>query len=379
MGRFNSVVAVLADLLGLLGIGPLLLLLLAYVQRDRSVQLQVLCRHLAVALRRNLPLPGALAALAADTASGFARRLRALRTHLESGKSLGAALELFPAHFPRPFARAVAAGERCGRLEPVLEEFAESQEQSADFFSALYRSAAYFVFVALLGYNLVQAHMTYVEPSFSRVLSDMKVTLEAPDVSAWQAGVALGASGFCLVLILLPVARKLAGYGPAAVWWLRFPLDVVPRLIPYVWTLLCQAAAVRFCRVLALLLRGGVPMTEAMRHACALESDAFLRLRFGDFRARWERGETLGAAARAAGLDPGLAWMLGAGERAGDLPDLLGVCAAQLQERMRGRLERLRQSVHPILVLLAASIVATHVLVSFSRLAFITRVGTWWR
>ncbi|MBI3269211.1 MAG: type II secretion system F family protein [Planctomycetes bacterium] len=353
---------------------PAFLLLLAYAHRDRSQQLEVFCRHLASVVRQNLPIPGGLAALEADTSAGFARRCRRLRLALESGASLSKALQLFPRAFALPFVRAIEAAERTGNLASVLEEFAGSAQHRAELFSRVYGAAAYLVL--LVSAWILPVSWIYVMPSFEKVFSDLgkpfPPLVQASRLYERYASVGVAFLGFGL-LCIPAVGLVLDGPLLRRFLWLRWPLDLLQRCTPLAWSIARTTATIRFARMLALLLRGGTPMREAMELATRLEAQRVLDGRFRYFAALWGAGVSLADAARRAALPRSLVWMLDVGERNGDLPDLLDRCARHLEEDLRTRVERLRQVILPACVLFAGSVVAAHAFVTFESLIDLIR------
>lgn len=355
------------------GLAPALLLVMAYASRDRSIQLQVFCRSVASILRQNLPLPRGLAVLAGDTSCFFASRLRRIQQRLEAGAPLARALEEFPSAFPVPFTRAVGAAERTGTLAPVVDDLASALAIHTDMVSQVYLVVAYLIFVVCS--SLFVMTRIYVLPSFEKVMSDLRMDWEpAFFLQTLQASLSTVAALLGFLLLCLPVFLRVAdGRVARNLGWVRVPFDVVVRATPFVWGVTLRAGTVRFCRLLALLLRGGVPMREAMNLATGLEAQFFLAHRFDALRRHWEAGMPLGQAARSAGLPLSLVWILEVGERNGDLPDLLERSSASLEEDIRSWVERQRRTLFPLIVMFAGIAVGSQALMIFGYLNNLVR------
>ncbi|HHL18563.1 MAG TPA: type II secretion system protein GspF, partial [Thiothrix sp.] len=95
----------------------------------KPAELALVTRQLATLIQAGAPLEEALGTSAKQTDKENVQRIMsAVRAKVKEGHSLAAALKIFPAAFPHLFQATVAAGEKSGHLDAVLERLADYTE-----------------------------------------------------------------------------------------------------------------------------------------------------------------------------------------------------------------------------------------------------------
>lgn len=237
-------------------------------ERDRGLGLETrvaFYRELGVLTGAGLPLVHALEILMESPELGVSPELLAMvRDRVREGAGLSAALAAVTDRV-RPFERAILeVGEKSGALDAILERlagFLEEQQQlrervvSALLYPAIILGFALVVAVVMLG---------FVVPSAAAAIS-REVSITLPRLTRIMIGVGRG------LVWGLPVAGVAAGVG---IWWLRRRLaaQATARLalerwgfrVPLIgrgWGLIVN---LRCARTMSILLKGGVPLVEAL-------------------------------------------------------------------------------------------------------------------
>jgi type IV pilus assembly protein PilC len=131
--------------------------------------------------------------------------------------------------------------------------------------------------------------------------------------------------------------------------------------LPIVRNLYAMALEIRFCKILSMLLDKGINITEAVELAAATirQKERVRQLKI--FNAALRRGEAISTALGTATemFSPLTSELIVIGAETGYLPKLLNEAANILEQDLRDRLEKLREILAPILLLIAALVTAT--------------------
>ncbi|MGY6518590.1 MAG: type II secretion system F family protein [Lysobacteraceae bacterium] len=316
----------------------------------------LLTRQLATLVASGLPLEEALAALA-DGAEPAVRSLAlGLRARVMEGESLAAALEAFPGSFDGLYRASVAAGERSGRLDRVLDRLAAHLEARDALRRELVGALAYPLLLLVVSLLVVAGLLVWVVPEVTEVF------VRTGQVLPWPTRLlmAIAEASRTLAPWLLPPAGLLVAVLVAA-WrrpgfqrvrhrlWLRLPL--VRRLVVSVDT-------ARFARTLALLGASAVPLLDALRLASATVANAVLREELAAVAVAVREGAPLSRALAASGRFPGVFLRLVAsGEKAGRLDSMLDAAADQLERQLRSVLSLATTALGPAVILTVGALV----------------------
>ncbi|MBI4613923.1 MAG: type II secretion system F family protein [Planctomycetes bacterium] len=329
----------------------------------RGWTLRDFTRYVALAVRRNLPLDGAIRAFADETSAiravtrGMLRRIARL---LSEGHALSAALDRFPLRFPAAYRALVRTGERSGNLGPILDRLTrivdlDRHEARRAFGYALYPLFVCFAAVSVLGVLerlmapvLLQPLPGVVQPA--RLAPDFaQGWLPWIVLSTWLGAIYLLLRGFlCCLEVRLP-ALPVGG-------WLRWYLPILGRVERY-------RACGQFALAAGELLEAGVPEVEALRLAVAASASgpmARIGLRAAAAVAEGAPlSRALGEVDRRREIPAALGWFVSTGESSQDLPAALARAAEHCAERSRILREGVGRLVLPAGVLGAAVLVAS--------------------
>lgn len=326
-------------------------------QRLSHAQLYELTRQLATLCSAGIALVDALATLERQLAQPALRNLLvAVRGALGEGHSLAQSLRRQGGLFDELYCALVEAGERSGKLAPVLERLAEHLEQVQRQRHKARTALIYPAVLMLVSIAVVIGLMTFVVPKLTEQFSHTGQTL--PLVTRVLIGIsdALVLAGPWLLSLAL-----LGGAGAA--WLLRKPYWRLRRdrsLLrwPKLGDLLAVLESARLARSLAILCGSGVPLLEALQVATATVGNREVHRALQGVREQVEGGVSLHRALSGAGhFPPLLLNMVASGEASGTLPDMLERVADNQERGFTRQVDTLMALFEPLMILLMGAVV----------------------
>ena len=312
----------------------------------------VFFKQLAVILNSGVPILKGMELMKQRSDKSVGRVCETLEKHLREGTSLANAMDLCGTTFPNLAITLVAAGERSGELTTVLLELAEHYRKQREMKQFLYKATIYPLFLMGMSFGVLCFFLIYVLPMLATVYGSLgakptKLMTFAIGVNEFLVAYHFETClGFLALLALLYGQRDLL---------LTFCLE-----LPFIRKLHAMVLEIRFCKLLGLLLDKGISITKAVDVATATISGRkrIRQLRLFSFALR--RGEAISYAVGIATevFSPITAELIVIGAETGYLPKLLNEAAGILEQDLQERLEKLREILSPILLLMAALITA---------------------
>lgn len=312
-----------------------------------------LSRHLAGAVRSELPLHDALEALAEPLGGRLAATLRRAAAQLRAGRALADVLASPDIRLPPDLALLVALGTRAGKLEQVLDAYADQQEHLRSMRRRLWAATAYPLLLGGLFLAVAIFFLAVVVPPVVRLGEEFglyQIESGGPNLAVQLT---LAASQHLGLVIAFIGAMVAAG---GLLWTLSKRSGTLRRIwcqVPLLGKLWRYHALVESCQRLALLLENEVPLVEALRRTAAATPDADLRGALHTVALRCEGGQPLAAALCGlpqipATMVPLVAW----GESVNALPAALHTTAEAFAQRFQVRHDLLRGVLPPVMLVL---------------------------
>ena len=310
-------------------------------------------RQLAVILRSGLPLLNALQLLQKHGSAKQMLLCYRLQQRLRRGSSLAQALAAEADCCTQLAVTLVAVGEESGELATLLEQLADYYSRQLKLRRFVQRAVTYPAFLLLASFCVLLLFLLYILPVLADTYSAMGVlpmgtlalllTLKDALLQQPLAALALTA-GVAAALFLL--GRRL----------LRCFLR--SRLSGNFHGLLLE---VRFCRLLALLLESGVGITKAVAIVTDTMDDEQYAGQLRLLNSRLKRGIAIEQAAAGGTKElfsPLMLELVCVGASTGYLPQMLQEAVTAGEQRLQQQLGRLQELLVPLLLLVAAIIIA---------------------
>jgi type IV pilus assembly protein PilC len=251
------------------------------------------------ALKRGQSIEAMVLSIAQSHDRTVGVRFHLFAAHIESGLSLVAALEKVPRFLPLQIAAMLRAGEKLGDLKSVLPACREILRDRP----AAVRSAVNYLIVVVLLFSpvfifVVMMTMVFVIPKFREVAAGMGIQLW-PLTQFVFANTGWMIAFEIIITLMMILATLIYIGGPGFVRWFQFrglPIaDWIAWRIPWKQKRLQRT----FSAILAVLLDGGVPETEAIQLAGDCTANEICRRRSLRVIAAIEQGTKLDDAVRA--------------------------------------------------------------------------------
>ena len=326
---------------------------LALFSRRKISQPQLLqfTQELATLLAAGLPLDRSLSVLG-NLVEGeeFTKVMRTLLEAVRAGKSLAAAMTEHPDVFPKIYVNMIRAGESGGILDAVLRYLTEYMERSLALKEDVKSALIYPVILGgAAGLSLLVLFI-YVIPRFALIFKDVGQALPWITRLVLDFSQALTQYGWILLLVLL-------GSVAGGLFYLRTPEGKTEwdRLSLRIWLLgdlVRKFETARFARTLSALLRGGVPLLEALGTVQGVVGNRLLTRAIGQVQIRVREGKGMARPLGESGLFPPLALnMIAVGEETGKLEPMLNEVAEHYDQEVKRTTKRLTAILEPALIL----------------------------
>ena len=326
-------------------------------RRLTDVDLLLFTRQMGTMVKSGVPMMQALSAIQKSTRKPrLVRLLQAMRDDLDKGSELSIAIARHPKFFSEYYVNMIKVGEGTGRLEEIFRrlfaqlEFEKHMKQKIK--SAL-RYPSFVMTAILIAMAIVNL---YVIPVFAKVYAGFKVTLPPLTqlliassnfaISYWWAIVAV-------VVLAVYAFRSWTGTRDGRFTWDKYKLR-----IPIVGSILVKAAIARFAMSLAVASRSGVPLMQAFTLVSRVVENSFYEQRILQMRDGVERGESMLRVAQSAGIfTPLELQMISVGEETGEIDDMMEQIAKMYQDEVEYEVERLGETLEPIILVFLAVLV----------------------
>jgi general secretion pathway protein F len=339
--------------------------------------LSLLTRELATLLKVEIPVDEALRIVSLQPAvSGPTRRIcRALLESVLGGASLSEAMRAHPDSFPEFYWRMVHAGEVSGTVGQVMDDLASFLERSAETRARIRVALLYPAVVGLAAAVALAVIFTVLLPTIVPMFKDAGIT---PPVIVRLLLDVQETIARDWILLLATASALLVGSRLAAQNdRLREVRDRSLLRLPTVGGLLLGAATARFARMLATLLRSGVPMLQALRIVGSVAGNHAFAAAIAKAADEIQEGGTLHGSLTKLDLFSDLSLRLvTAGEQTGQLETMLLRVATIYEAQLQRQIDRLTSLLVPVLTLAIGIVVGGLILsvmsaiVSVNELAF---------
>lgn len=297
-----------------------------------SSDLSLLTRQLATLVQSGLPLEESLQAVAQQSDKPKTTSMvMAVRARVLEGYSLADSLRGFPQIFDELFCATVAAGEKSGHLDEVLNRLADYNEKRHETKGKITQAMVYPIALSLIAIAVISGLLAYVVPQVAEQFINAGQVLPLPTRVLIAASDFIVNYGVYLLIgfgVFLVLAQRLLSVQKYKFIWHKGQLKW-----PVLGKVILGLNTARFARTLSILSASAVPLLESMRIA----GDVLLNLQMKESMAkaaeRVREGSSLRAALGETKLFPPIMLhMIASGEKSGELEQMLGR-AADNQDR----------------------------------------------
>lgn len=321
-------------------------------------EVALICKELRALLVAGLSVVEALEALAAQQSATGAQRqavdvFGALLERLRAGRSLSAALGDVGG-FPALLIASVQSSERTSNLVQALDAYLRYDEMVGALLRKVISAALYPAIVVCLGLAIAVFLLWVVIPRFAGLYGQMGASGGSGAGTATmillRLSLTLKSQPLLMPVALLALATLIALLASGGRW--RAVLQAVVQAVPLLERQAQHFDRARLFEALALLVRGGYSLHEALELCKGIATSTQAAQRIAQAQAGVERGSSASLSFADAGLtDEVTERLLRAGERGGDFGEVLQAISRRHSSIFETFIERATRVVEPVLLL----------------------------
>ena len=314
-------------------------------------------QELAALLRAGLPLLQALDLMLERMEDQVMRSvLSEVRDQVRSGAELSDAFASFGDLFPPLYASSLKAGEKSGELEQVIRRFIRYLRLLLNARKRVISALVYPAVLISLSTVLVGIMTVYVVPTFSKFYDDLDAELPA------ITQITLAVSFWLRHNLLYLLAALVVGMIFFRRWLQttegRETFDRLRLRLPILGSVFQLFGISEFCRSLATLLAGGIPLVTAAETAVKSVGNTYMSRRIEPAIDHVRQGMAFHAALDKTTVFTHLAIdMIKVGEATGSLDEMLNSVSDYIDEIVETKVQRLLTMIEPVLLVVMGVVI----------------------
>ncbi len=320
-------------------------------KKVKNTDLSLFTRQMYTLLKSGVPILSAVNHLAANARSEvLARALHSVAEELQSGRSLGVAMQQYPDVFSQLMVGMVMVGENTGHLNDVflhLTSYFELEDSTIKRAKSAIRYPIFVIAAIIVGVIIINI---FVIPVFAKVYARAHVQL--PTMTVWLIAISnFFAAHWLIVLLLLffcIIALKYYVNTPnGKLLWHTYQLR-----LPVIGNLLKRLTLLRFAQTFAIVANSGIPIVQGLTLVAQSITNVYARQEVMAMQEAIQRGNNILQAAQVCKLfTPIELQMLGVAEETGELGAMLNEIAYYYQREVDYDLKKLTDLIEPILLI----------------------------
>ena len=321
-----------------------------------AYDLALFTRQLSVLVAAAIPLEEALRAVGKQNEKAHVRNLlMSVRSKVMEGHSLASALQQ-SGRLPDLYIATIAAGERSGHLDLILDQLADYTENRFAMQKKVQGAMIYPIILMLMSFAIVMGLMTYVVPDIVKTFDQSKGALP------WITVVLMKASEFIRVAWPFLLVFSVLGFALLGRFLNttagHYAFDRMTLKLPLLGKLSRGINAARFASTLSILTQSGVPLVDALKIGAAVSNNWVIRDAVNVAAERVTEGGNLASQLERCGyFPPMMVQMIKSGEASGELDRMLERAATMQDREVTTLISTLLALLEPLMLVVMASIV----------------------
>ena len=309
--------------------------LFSFGGRMNSSDLALFTRQLATLLKSGTPLEEALRTSAKQSEKArVTRTILGVRSKVTEGHSLESGLADFPSSFPELYRATVAAGEKSGNLDPVLERLADYTESRQEMQQNVSLALVYPIILLIICVIVVVGLLTYVVPQVVDVFADLGQELPMPTRFMLATSAILRATWWYWLIGIVAGVFVFSNLMKSQTF--KSKVHALLLRLPIIGKVLRGLNTSRFSRTLSILTASGVPVLEALRIAAQVIPNLPMRQAVFDAAVNVREGASIHSSLESSRYFPPMTLhLIASGEASGNLEVMLERAATQQERELK--------------------------------------------
>ncbi len=309
-------------------------------------------------LKAGIPIADSIAAMAEETEHPVLRQiLEDIGLNVQSGNDLSSSFRKFPQVFSSQVCNLVQAGEHGGNLVEIFSDISGHLEWVDRIMADVKQASIYPLMIMLAVAGLVGLMFIFVVPRFAAIFAELEI--ELPMLTKAVVTIGLFSQQYWWAILggivtTVVVIKKSTTLVPS----LAMALDHFKLRMPVFGAIQKLLVQSQFVHNLALMLRAGVPIVEALKLCKGLTNNAVMDRAIEEAQDAVQRGDRISQALRQHDVVSSLTLrMIVVGEDSGQLDEMLQQTAERFDEEIPRQIKRVFAIVEPMITLVLVAIV----------------------
>ena len=322
-----------------------------------AAELALITRQLATLVESGLPLEEALVAIAEQgEKNAIKSMIMGVRTKVTEGYGLAESMAEYPKVFNHLFRAMVAAGEKSGHLDKVLNRLADYTEQREQMRSQLIQALVYPVIMTVVAVGVIAILLTKVVPQIVGQFEHMGANLPSSTKFLIASSDFLQANGFYIMLFIALVMLLISQLLKKPKYKMAYHQRVIT--FPGLGKITKGLNTARFARTLSILSASAVPLLESMKISGEVLDNLYIKQQVKLAADKVREGTSLRLSLEQTKLfPPMMLHMIASGEKSGQLEQMLGRAADNQDKEFEAVINISLKVFEPTLMVAMAGIV----------------------
>jgi len=325
--------------------------LLSFFRRIKKNDLMIFSRQFSTLLSAKIPLSSGLKTLYNQTQNlALKETINDISGDVDAGLSLSQALARHPDVFSEFFVNMVRSAEVTGRIESVMDFLADYLEKESALASKVRNALIYPVVVIVLFVVVAGLMVTLVLPQIGPIFQESGVNLPVFTKILISAGSFAANWWWAVLFIVLVFVFLLFDYFRTEEG--KVVYNELSIKIPILGSLTQKVIMARFAEATSVLIKGGIPITQAIEIASHTVDNIVYRDILHDAAEKVRAGALLSESLEKSGAFPALVCQLVAvGEATGRLEELLSRISTFYTREVDDLVSNLVELIQPALII----------------------------
>ena len=268
-----------------------------------------------------------------------------------AGSSLHAAAGNYPAIFEHHWIEVIRTGEITGQMGSVLVELNRQIRESRDTMRKIVGAMMYPIILLVVAVIAVSVMLWLVVPTFAKMFKEMGAELPGITQFVVDASNFIVVYGIYILIGIFAAVMAFRQYYKTEAG--RRRVGGIMLITPLFGELVVQSAMYRFASNIALLLKAGIPMLEALEvMAGVFHTNPIYRDAIGRAQGRIAAGRPLASSLEETGLFTTMMTnMVRVGEESGQLAPVMEQIAPYYKEKMESLIGKATKLMEPIIIM----------------------------
>lgn len=330
-----------------------------------SKDVSIFAQMFSVMMGAGVPLVRCLSILQGQTENmAFSKVILTIRSDVEGGSTLSAALAKHPRVFDTLFVNLVRAGEAGGILDGILKRLASYLESSEALKSKVKGALTYPVVILSIAGLVVLALIMFVLPQFKSIFESMNVELPFITQFLLQLSDMLVDWWFVIIPCIFVIPWAIMEFFRTEKGAKLY--DTYILKMPAIGGMMRKMAVARFTRTLGTMITSGVPILQALEVTAATAGNVVIKEAVDSTRNSIREGESIAEPLKNSSVFPPMVvQMISVGEETGELDKMLMKIADFYEVEVDNAVKGLTSIIEPVVIVFMGLIIGGIVMAVF--------------